>query len=127
MTSSSGIKPSYLIAGRFEYSAERNQLEVWFTNGEHRVLGAEDSFDKVLRYQVPIKLTGGEAARKSRLTWGQQLSGKLEAEADALLDAARSQGRYRKVPAQRMGKTEKIKLSSEEINDILGDLDGLLK
>ena len=74
-----------LIGGRFTFDASTQTLEVWFNSGVHEVLGPEAEFDKVLRGQIPIKLTGGQATRKSSLTWSEQLAGKMDAEADRLV------------------------------------------
>ena len=78
-----------LIGGRFTFDPSTQTLEVWFNSGVHEVLGPEAEFDKVLRGQIPIKLTGGQATRKSSLTWSEQLAGKMEAEASRLINGAK--------------------------------------
>lgn len=77
------------IGGRFEFHHSTQTLEVWFTSGTHYILGPEANFDKALRGEVPIKLTGGSAARTSSLTWSEQLAGKMESEATRLISAAK--------------------------------------
>lgn len=73
------------IGGRFEFDPSTQTLEIWFTSGRHFILGPEADFDKALRGEVPIKLTGGQATAKSKLTWSEQLSGTIEAEASRLI------------------------------------------
>ena len=77
------------IGGRFEFDPSTQTLEVWFYSGTHEVLGPEADFNKTLRGEVPIKVTGGSVTAKSKLTWSEQLAGKMDAEADRLLKGAR--------------------------------------
>lgn len=99
------------IGGRFEFDSASGQLEVWFTTGTHCILGPEQTFDKVLRGEIPIKETGGQATAKSKLTWHQQLEGK----ADGILAGAKVK-RY-----DGRGRL-KLSLSDLDLTSLLADL-----
>lgn len=103
------------IGGRFEFDHSTQTLEVWFTSGAHYVLGPEADFDKALRGEVPIKLTGGSAASKSKLTWSEQLAGKMESEATRLIAGAKVN---RHIPR---GKLE-ISLKDLDLGSVLAGL-----
>lgn len=81
------------LGGRFEFNPSTQTLEVWFNSGAHFILGPEADFDKALRGEVPIKLTGGQATAKSKLTWSQQLAGAVEAEATKMIRRYDKRGR----------------------------------
>ena len=71
-----------LVRGRFEFNAEEGTLTIEFSSGRRVVLGPEQEagFEKVLRGEVPISVTGGKVAQKSALLWHQQLAGAMDNE-----------------------------------------------
>lgn len=115
--------PKPKIAGRFEFDPATQSLEVWFSTGVHYVLGPAETFDKALRGEVPVKLTGGQATAKLNLTWSEQLKSKVEEESKRALDLAR--------PSKKSYDTKgRLKLSLADLNleSLLADLkEGVLR
>ena len=108
-----------LIRGRFEFDPETKVMTLWLSHRAGAIsLGPEADVNKLMRGEVPIKLTGGEVVKKSKLTWSEQLKGKLEDEADALISATK----VRRFNPRGKELGEKVRLSDDEFNSLLADL-----
>ena len=114
-----------LIGGRFEYNPEEGTLTIEFTSGRRVVLGPEQEagFERVLRGEVPLTVTGGKACARSKLNWAQQLEGQMDIEVRRAKNLLTPEPKQPKV--KRYDKRGNLELSLEDMLSTV-DLTSLL-